>query len=253
MTTSPAHERRQAEEALFAQLTDPDTSDAQRANIRHELVETHIGLVRHIAQRYAERGEPLDDVVQAGSVGLVQAVDRFDPSRGAAFSTYAVPVITGAIRRHFRDATWTMKVPRHVQEVRGRINSAYDSLTQELQRSPTVAEIAQRADVDAQDVLDSMEVSHARNLVSLTDDGAREVPLADRIGDLDAGLADVEDKQTTSALLATLPEREREIVRMRFFQGLSQSQIADQVGVSQVHVSRLLTRSLQRLRGELVQ
>lgn len=251
MTSSSAQARQQAEFELFERLRAEQTSDAERSMIRDELVEMHLPLVRHIARRYADRGEPMDDVVQAGSLGLISAVDRFDPSKGAAFTTYAVPTITGAIRRHFRDTTWALKVPRRAQEMRGRIDQAHDALAQELGRSPTVAEIAERAGVDAQDVLDSLEISHARSTQSLTAQSPEEVPLADRIGDIDAHLGQVEDREATQALLAVLPEREREIVTLRFFDGLSQSQIAERVGVSQMHVSRLLHKSLQRLRGEL--
>lgn len=251
MTPASAEARREAEDALFGQLTDPELSDEQRALIRDELVEMHLPLVRHIAKRYADRGEPMDDVVQAGSIGLVQAVDRFDPQRGVVFASYAVPTIVGAIRRHFRDSTWTMKVPRKVQELRGPIDAAHDSLAQELGRSPTVAEIAERADVDTQDVLDSLELSRSRSTRSLEAEADGDIPLADRIGDMDASITGVEDQETVRSLLAVLPDRERQIVTMRFFDGLSQSQIADQVGISQMHVSRLLNRSLQRLRGEM--
>jgi len=251
VTPASTEARRKAEDALFAQLTDPHTPDEQRALIRDELVEMHLPLVRHIASRYADRGEPMDDLVQAGSLGLVQAVDRFDPSRGVAFASFAVPTIVGAIRRYFRDSTWTVKVPRRVQESRGRIDAAHDALAQELGRSPTVAEIAERADIDEQDVLDSLELSHARNTRSLTPEDDDDTPLADRLGDVDAALSGVDDQETVRAMLATLPERERAIVTMRFLDGMSQSQIAERVGISQMHVSRLLTRSLARLRSEL--
>jgi len=251
VTPASAEARRKAEDALFRQLTDPATPNEQRALIRDELVEMHLPLVRHIASRYADRGEPMDDLVQAGSLGLVQAVDRFDPSRGAAFASFAVPTIVGAIRRHFRDSTWTVKVPRRVQELRGRIDAAHDALAQELGRSPTVAEVAARAEVDEQDVLDSLEMSHARNTRSLSLENDDDTPLAERLGDIDTALSGVDDQETVRAMLATLPERERAIVTMRFFDGMSQSQIAERVGISQMHVSRLLTRSLARLRSEL--
>lgn len=250
--TSPTSQARQLAEAdLFERLHNPEATDPERSLIRDELVEMHLPLVRHIARRYADRGEPMEDVVQAGSVGLIHAVDRFDPSKGAAFTSYAVPTITGAIRRHFRDTTWALKVPRKAQELRGRIDQAHDALAQELGRSPTVAEIAERAQVDPQDVLDSLEISHARSTKPLEPQAPDEVSLAERMGDFDAQLGNVEDREATRALLAVLPEREREIVTLRFFDGLSQSQIAEHVGVSQMHVSRLLQRSLQRLRGEL--
>jgi RNA polymerase sigma-B factor len=249
---TPEADRREVEDALFAVLRDPETSEGRRVRVRDELVEMHVPLVRHIAQRYADRGEPFDDVVQAGNLGLINAVDRYDPDRGAAFSSFAVPTIIGAIRRHFRDATWSVKVPRRLQELRGRIDSAHDQLAQELGRSPTVAEIAQRADLDSHDVLDALEVGRVRQMASLdppTHDGPT---IADHLGAVDASLTDVEDKATVERLLASLPERERAIVAMRFFDGLSQSQIADQAGISQMHVSRLLSQSLTRLRSEVV-
>lgn len=245
-------DRREVEDALFAQFHAPDTDAASREQVREELVAMHLPLVRHIAQRYADRGEPFDDVVQAGTIGLIHAVDRYEPERGAAFSTYAVPTIIGSIRRHFRDSTWSMKVPRRLQELRGRIDAAHDQLAQELGRSPTVAEIARRADLDPQDVLDALELAHARELAPLDPPTSEGSSIADRIGDVDASLAAVEDRATVERLMNTLPERERAIVAMRFFDGMSQSQIADQVGISQMHVSRLLTQSLNRLRSEVL-
>lgn len=238
------------EDELFARLRAPECTDTERSAIRDELTQRHLPLVRHIARRYADRGEPMDDIVQAGSIGLLRAIDRFDPEREVAFSTYAVPTITGSIRQHFRDATWSLKVPRRVQELRGRIDAAHDHLAQELGRSPTVAEIAAKADVDPQDVLDSLELSHARQTQSLTADNPEDTPLADRIGDEDAALAEVDNSETVRSLMSTLPERERDIVQMRFFDGATQTQIAEHLGISQMHVSRLLTKSLARLRTE---
>jgi RNA polymerase sigma-B factor len=245
-------ERRETEDALFARLRDPNTDEASRRAIRSELVEMHTPLVRHIARRYADRGEPFDDVVQAGNIGLINAVDRFEPDRGLAFSTYAVPTIIGAIRRYFRDSTWSVKVPRRLQEMRGRIDSSSDRLTQEFGRAPTIAEIAAHAGVDAQDVLDSLELGRVRESTSIDATATGEAPLADRLGFDDASLAGVEDEETVRRLLNTLPARERAIVIMRFFDGMSQSQIAEHVGLSQMHVSRLLAQSLTRLRSEVL-
>ena len=250
--SSPADlERHEAEQALFDALHDASSSDEQRAATRDALVETHLPLVRHLARRYAERGEPMEDVIQAGTIGLIQAVDRFEPDRGVAFSTYAVPTVVGAIRRHFRDATWSMKVPRRVQELRGKIDAAHDSLTQDLGRSPTVAEIAERASVDAQDVLDSLELSRVREMTQIDAVAPDGAPLADRLGDLDASLTGVDDAETVKKLLDSLPEQERIVVKMRFFDGMSQSEIASEVGVSQMQVSRLLSRSLAKLRADV--
>jgi RNA polymerase sigma-B factor len=250
--SSPADlERHEAEQALFNALHDASSSDEQRSAARDALVEMHLPLVRHLARRYAERGEPMEDVIQAGTIGLIQAVDRFEPDRGLAFSTYAVPTVVGAIRRHFRDATWSMKVPRRVQELRGKIDAAHDSLTQDLGRSPTVAEIAERASVDAQDVLDSLELSRVRKMTQIDAVAPDGAPLADRLGDLDASLTGVDDAETVKKLLASLPEQERIVVKMRFFDGMSQSEIASEVGVSQMQVSRLLSRSLAKLRADV--
>ncbi len=244
-------QRLAAERELFERLRDADASDAEQAGVRDELIETHMPLVHHLARRYADRGEPIEDVTQVATIGLIQAIDKFDPDRGSAFSTYAVPTILGAIRRHFRDATWSVKVPRRVQELRGKIDAAHDALAQELGRSPTVAEIAARADVDPADVLDSLELSRARSAapIDATSDG--EVPLADTLGDLDASLTDIENAETIKRLLTTLSEDERTVVTLRFFDGLTQTQIAERVGVSQMQVSRILTRSLEKLRAGL--
>ena len=240
-----------AERELFERLHDADASDAERSAVRDELIETHMPLVHHLARRYADRGEPIEDVTQVATIGLIQAIDKFDPERGSAFSTYAVPTILGAIRRHFRDATWSVKVPRRVQELRGKIDAAHDALAQELGRSPTVAEIAARADVDPADVLDSLELSRARSAAPFDATADGEVPLADTLGDLDASLTDIENAETIKRLLATLSEDERAVVALRFFDGLTQTQIAERVGVSQMQVSRILTRSVEKLRAGL--
>lgn len=245
-------QRRALEDALFTELHDATTSVGRRSTIRDELVAMHMPLVRHIARRYADRGEPMDDLVQAGSLGLINAVDRFEPQRGVAFSSYAVPTIVGAIRRYFRDSTWMVKVPRHLQEMRGRIDAAHDHLAQELGRSPTVAEIAQRADLQAQDVLDALELGHLREITPLDTGDSEDGPVSDRIGVRDAAFDRVDDSETVERLLTTLPERERTMVEMRFFDGLSQSQIAERMGVSQMHVSRLLAQSLTQLRDKVV-
>ena len=244
-------QRLAAERELFERLHDADASDAEQAGVRDELIETHMPLVHHLARRYADRGEPIEDVTQVATIGLIQAIDKFDPDRGSAFSTYAVPTILGAIRRHFRDATWSVKVPRRVQELRGKIDAAHDALAQELGRSPTVAEIATRADVDPADVLDSLALSRARSTAPIDAASDGEVPLADTLGDLDASLTDIENAETIKRLLTTLSEDERTVVTLRFFDGLTQTQIAERVGVSQMQVSRILTQSLEKLRAGL--
>lgn len=244
-------QRLAAEQELFERLHDADASDAERAGVRDELIETHMPLVHHLARRYADRGEPIEDVTQVATIGLIQAIDKFDPDRCSAFSTYAVATILGAIRRHFRDATWSVKVPRRVQELRGKIDAAHDALAQELGRFPTVVEIAARADVDPADVLDSLELSRARSKAPIDAASDGEVPFADTLGDLDASLTDIENAETIKRLLTTLSEDERTVVTLRFFDGPTQTQISERVGVSQMQVSRILTRSLEKLRAGL--
>jgi RNA polymerase sigma-B factor len=244
-------ERRRVENTLFARFHDPQVTPNERQTARSELVEMHQPLVHHIARRYADRGEPFDDVFQVGNLGLISAVDRFDPERGVAFSSFAVPTITGAIRRHFRDATWALKVPRRVQESRSKIHTACDVLTQELGRSPTIHEIAERCDMDAHDVLDSLELSRARETTPIDTPISDGSSIADRIGDSDHALGEIEDKETVRRLLDSLPKHDREVVVMRFFDGMSQTQIAEEVGVSQMQVSRILGRSLARLRSQI--
>ena len=244
-------ERLAIERELFDVLRTPGATDSERANARDQLIEMHLPLVHHIARRYAERGEPMEDVAQAATIGLINAIDRYEPDRGVAFSSYAVPTIIGAVRRHFRDATWSVKVPRRVQELRGKIDAAHDALAQELGRSPTVAEISKRADVDFHDVLDSMELSRVRETSQIDATPPGGVPLADRLGDVDSSIAGVEDAETVQRLLAALPEDERAVITMRFYDGLSQSQIAESIGVSQMQVSRLLRRSLTKLRADV--
>ncbi|GAA3606685.1 hypothetical protein GCM10022223_23240 [Kineosporia mesophila] len=218
--------------------------------LRRKVIETHLPLVHHLAQRFKGRGEPYDDLVQVGTIGLLHAVDRFDPHRGA-FAAFAVPTIVGEIRRHFRDRGWAMRIPRRIQDLGRRVSEARETLTHTHDRSPTVREIAQYLDVDADLVLEALETASAYITVPLqttADD-------SDRMGKAfdDAGIELVEQRETLRPLLARLPVRERRILELRFGKGLSQSQIAAEVGVSQMHVSRLLTKSLNILRSGLTQ
>ncbi|HEU5264845.1 MAG TPA: SigB/SigF/SigG family RNA polymerase sigma factor [Gaiellaceae bacterium] len=210
-------------------------------------------LVRALAARYAGRGEPLEDLVQVGSVGLIKAVDRFDVDRGVDFASYAVPTIVGEIRRHFRDKSWAMHVPRRLKELSVRLSRILDELTTELGRSPTVAELAQAAGVDEEDVVDALDSSNAYSTRSLhapfEDEG--DGSLADKLGTAETGYEEVEDGSFIAAGLDALEERERQIVELRFFREMTQSQIAAEVGISQMHVSRLLRRALAKMRGRL--
>ena len=210
-------------------------------------------LVRALAARYSGRGEPLEDLVQVGSVGLIKAVDRFDVDRGVEFSSYAVPTIVGEIRRHFRDKAWAMHVPRRLKELSVRLSRVLDDLTTQLGRSPTVAELAEAVGVDEEEVIDALDSSNAYSTRSLhapfDDDG--DESLSDRLGIEERGYGDVEDNALVDAGLEGLDERERRIVELRFFHEMTQSQIAAELGISQMHVSRLLRRALAGMRGRI--
>jgi RNA polymerase sigma-B factor len=210
-------------------------------------------LVRALAARYAGRGEPLEDLVQVGSVGLIKAFDRFDVDRGVDFASYAVPTIVGEIRRHFRDKAWAMHVPRRLKELSLRISRLLDELTIELGRSPTVAELAEAAGVDEEDVVDALDSSNAystRSLDAPFEDGGADI-LAEKLGSGEAGYGEIEDGTLIESGLDALDERERRIVELRFFEEMTQSQIAAELGISQMHVSRLLRRALATMRGRL--
>jgi RNA polymerase sigma-B factor len=227
----------------FAQGREPE--------IRDELVTAHLGLAEYLARRFDNRGEPVDDLVQVACVGLVKAVDRFDPARGLEFSTFATPTIVGELKRHFRDKGWAVRVPRRVQELHLRLSQVIAGLGQDLGRSPTIAEIAREATASEEEVLEAMEAGHAYRTTSLDAPARGDDPgpsLGDQLGDDDERLSYTDDWLSLSPLLAELPERERAILHLRFFQGRTQSEIAERMGISQMHVSRLLTRSLTQLR-----
>jgi RNA polymerase sigma-B factor len=210
-------------------------------------------LVRALASRYAGRGEPLEDLVQVGSIGLIKAVDRFDVDRGVDFASYAVPTIVGEIRRHFRDKAWAMHVPRRLKELSLRLSRTLDQLTNELGRSPTIAELATAAGVEEEeaiDALDSMNAYSTRSLHAPFDDDSDDT-LSEKLGAEELGYTEVEDGTIVAAGLDALDERERQIVELRFFQELTQSQIASEIGISQMHVSRLLRRALATMRGRI--
>ena len=221
--------------------------------LRDELVEEHAPLAHFLASRFANRGEQRDDLVQVALVGLFKAVERFDPGRGLQFSTFATPTILGELKRHFRDRGWAVRVPRRVQELHLQLGRIVSALGQEEGRSPTPAEVAERAGVSEEAVLEAMEAGSLYRLVSLDgsvtpDDEGGE--LASCLGDDDPEFERIEHRSEIDELLEALPARERRIVELRFFESMTQSEIAERVGVSQMHVSRLLTRSLERLRTE---
>jgi RNA polymerase sigma-B factor len=223
--------------------------------VRDELVEAYLGLARAMARRFSHRGELLDDLVQIAYVGLLAAIERFDPEREVEFTTFAIPTIRGELKRHFRDQGWALHVPRRVKQLHVALNEAVGSLTQRLGRSPLVPELAREIGVTEEQVLEVLEAGWSYRAASIDDsrggaDDDHDSSPASTLGSLDVRLATLEDRLTVSPLLKALPARERVILHLRFFSGLTQSQIADELGISQVHVSRLLTRSLDRLRRE---
>jgi len=246
MTFDP-NQRAQLREkfAEFARTGDRD--------LRDELVRAHLGLAEYLARRFANRGEPLEDLVQVASLALVKSVDRFDPSREVEFSTYATHTIVGELKRHFRDKGWAVRAPRRMQELYLRLSKVVASLSQELGRSPTIAELAAETAVSEEEVLEALEAGQAYRFASLDapapGDSEGGDTLGSRMGTDDPGLGDAEGRVALSSLLATLAERERMIVRLRFFEGLTQSEIAANLGISQMQVSRLLARSVARLRA----
>lgn len=220
--------------------------------VRDELVAAHLGLAEYLARRFANRGEPLDDLVQVASFGLLKAVDRFDPERGVEFSTYATHTIVGEIKRHFRDRGWAIRAPRRMQELYLRLGKVVGTLGQELGRSPSISELANEVAVSEEEVLEALEAGAAYRFASLdspvTGDEEGQ-SLATRLGEDDPHFADAEDRATLFPLLSQLPEREQRIIQLRFFEGLTQSEIATRLGISQMHVSRLLARSVAQLRA----
>ena len=238
---------REVDALLVAFHRDGDREARDRA-----LVEL-MPLVRALANRYAGRGEPVEDLVQVGALGLIKAVDRFDVDRGVEFSSYAVPTIVGEIRRHFRDKAWAMHVPRRLKELSVRLSRLLDELTTELGRSPTIAELAEAAGAEEEEVIDALDSAHAystRSLHAPFEDGGADT-LADKLGTSEAGYEEVEDGALVAAGLDVLDERERRIVELRFFEEMTQSQIAAEIGISQMHVSRLLRRALTTMRGRI--
>src|SRR5437868_15366123 len=222
---------------------------------REQLIEQYMSLVRSLARRYSYRGEQFDDLVQIGAIGLIKAIDRFDINRGVELTTYATPNIIGEIKRHFRDKGWAVRVPRGLQELHARLSKLIEQLTVQLGRSPTIAELAKAANVEEEEVLEALESGRAYSSLSLSTGGG-----GDEDGDLDP-LESIgteehayevsEDRAVLAPGFRVLDDRERKILHLRFFKGLTQSQIAQQVGISQMHVSRLIRRSLEKIRDEI--
>jgi RNA polymerase sigma-B factor len=241
--------------ALFERLADLPEGEQGRQRVRDALVEQHLPLVEHLARRFRNRGEPYDDLVQVATIGLIKSVDRFDLERGVEFSTYATPTIVGEIKRHFRDKGWAVRVPRRLQELRLSLTSATAELSQTLGRAPTVGELATFLRLSDEEVLEGLESANAYSTLSLDagDSGDDEqMAVADTLGVEDEGLQGVEYRESLKPMLEQLPPREKKILLLRFFKNMTQSEIAVEVGISQMHVSRLLARTLAQLREGLL-
>jgi RNA polymerase sigma-B factor len=222
--------------------------------LRNELIEAHKSLASHLARRFANRGEPFDDLLQVAYLGMLKAVERFDPDRNLEFSTFATATVEGELKRHFRDRTWSVRVPRRPQELHLRLGNVINELSQKLQRPPRVPEVAAELGVREEDVLEAMEVGGAYRSTSLDarpNDGGESLTLESRLGSHDEGFDLAEHRVVLERLLVELPERERTIVELRFYSDMTQTEIAQQVGISQMHVSRLLARTLIQLRDRL--
>jgi len=222
---------------------------------RERLIEQYLPLVRSLARRYSYRGEQLEDLVQVGCIGLIKAIDRFDVDRGVELTTYATPNIIGEIKRHFRDKGWSIRVPRGLQELNVKLSKLIEELTVQLERSPTIPELAKAASVEEEEVLEALETGQAYSTLSLSapSSGADNEDLdpLESLGELEPEYEVSEDRAVLAPGLRVLDERERKILHLRFYDGLTQSQIAQQVGISQMHVSRLIRRSLEKMRAEI--
>lgn len=224
---------------------------------REELITRYLPLVRSLARRFASRGQAVDDLIQVGSIGLIKAIDRFDTTRGVELSTYATPTILGEIKRYFRDKGWAVKVPRALQDLNIRLNKVIEQLTVELNRSPTISEMAAACDVSEEEVLEALESGRAYNSLSIYSSGASEeedaLELLDYLGQDEAEYELVEQRRYLAPAMERLDERERLILHLRFFEGMTQTQIAARVGISQMHVSRLIRKSIEVLRQHMLE
>ncbi|WP_054814652.1 RNA polymerase sigma factor SigF [Nocardia arizonensis] len=242
-------------EPWFEKLAALAADDPHRSKLRTEIVERCLPLAEHIARKFAGRGEDFDDLLQVARLGLVQAVDRFDVSRGASFLSFAVPTVMGSVRRHFRDGTWALRVPRRAKEIQAQIRPAIETLSQRLGRMPTAREIAAELDLEVVEVTQALMASNAYQTNSLDavagpSDEQTRPSIADTLGREEPSYRLLEDALAVRPLLAALPDRERQVLVMRFFENRTQAQIAERLGVSQMQVSRILTRTLKNLREQ---
>jgi RNA polymerase sigma-B factor len=240
---------------LLTRLHDLPMGHPDRDRARERAIEWYLPLATHIALRFRHRGEHADDLRQVATIGLIKAVDGYDPARGVEFTSYAVPTIAGELKRYFRDHCWSMHVPRRLQELKLSIAAAVGPLTQRLGRSVTVTDLAECLCITEDEVVEGLDSAYAYRTTSLSapPTGGGETPVQDLLGADDPDMSTVDDRESLRPALARLPERERTIVVLRFFGNLTQSQIADRVGISQMHVSRLLARSLRQLRESLTE
>ena len=239
---------------MFRILQGLEEGSAKFTRQRDAIVERCLPLADHIARRFDGRGEPRDDLVQVARVGLVNAVIRFNVDAGSDFVSFAVPTIMGEVRRHFRDNSWSVKVPRRLKELHLRLGAATAELSQRLGRAPTPSELAAELEMYREEIVEGLVAGSSYNTLSIdgAGGGTDEAPaIADTLGDVDLNLDQIENRESLRPLLASLPERERQVLLLRFFESMTQTQIAERVGISQMHVSRLLAKSLARLRDQL--
>lgn len=228
-----------------------------RSEVRARLIEMYLGFVEVLARKFVDRGEPLEDLIQQGVIGLIHAVDRFDPDRGVQFETYAAPLILGELKRHFRDRGWAMKVPRYLRELNVQVRHAHERLMQQYERAPTATEVANELGTTEEKVLEALEVGQAYDVMSLDTglpraDGEDEGLMAERVGLLDTSLEDCDTRASLEAALSTLDDRQQRIIWYRYYDDLSQTEVARREGISQMHVSRLQRRALQQMHAFLV-
>jgi RNA polymerase sigma-B factor len=241
--------------SLFTRLRALEEGTHEFSYVRNTLVELNLALVKFAAARFRSRSEPMEDIIQVGTIGLIKAIDRFEPDRGVEFPTFAMPTIVGEIKRFFRDTSWSVRVPRRLQELRLDLAKAGDELAQRLDRAPTVAELAGHLGIGEDEVVEGMVAANAYTASSLDaqpEEDDSEGSLADRIGYEDHGLEGIEYIESLKPLIAELPPRDRKILSLRFGANMTQSEIGEELGISQMHVSRLLARTLGRLRRGLL-
>ena len=237
---------------LFAQYLQTGSTE-----IRDQLVELHLYLVDFLAKRFKNRGESLDDLIQVATIGLIKAIDRYDPGRQVEFTTYATPTIVGTLKRHFRDSKWAIRVPRRLQELNLQVNEIISTLTQDLKRAPSIAEIAEALKVSEEEIIEAMETSKAYTLISLdserSDENDEDFSLIDFIGEEDKEITGYNERASLVNIMKDVGQQEKKLLYFRFIKGLTQTEIAEQLGISQMHVSRLLRRTLDLLRQKMIE